>query len=172
MPWYHLHHTHYTVCGYACLHTTPLPPEAGVLYTVTVWLTVRASACHEVYTLVRAELRVYVHCSARRSGSGAGGAGSCSGSTVGGNSGEKRSEVCTVPGTASAPRGLPIGASKSEAADQPPQYCRDVAPVPGQQYHVVVAADPRVEENMPRRCPVPHVVVNQPARGRTDVWGA
>ena len=62
---------------------------------------------------------------------------------------------------------------EEEATDQLPHLCRDVVPVsepvPRQQHHADMAADPGVKEEVPRRRPVPHGIVNQPAHGRTDV---
>ena len=69
-------------------------------------------------------------------------------------------------------RRLPVQ-TEEEATDQPPHLCRDVVPVskpvPGQQHHADMAADPGVKEEVPRRRPVPQGIVNQPARGHTDV---
>ena len=62
-----------------------------------------------------------------------------------------------------------------EAADQVevPQLCRDLNPVsnpvPGHQHHSDVAANAGVEDKVQRRHPVPHGVVDEPARGRTNV---
>ena len=65
---------------------------------------------------------------------------------------------------------------EEEAADLLPQLCRDVVPVPdpvaGQHHHPDVAANPGVEQKVPRPRPGPHGVVDEPARGRTDVGRA
>ena len=69
-------------------------------------------------------------------------------------------------------RHLPVR-PEEEATDQLPHLCRDVLPVSkpvsGQQHHVDMNAAPAVKEEVPRPCPVPHGIVNQPAHGRTDV---